>query len=398
MPTERSERRARLRSELALPFLVVATVAGGLWLAAPTALDSAGLLLDQNDPVRLADRAVDKALTPAVARREIEAALAAGDADLARSFVELARSRAIALDPGLLARVAEAGTAAAQAARTAKSFGMGLVTGEPEDGAGLAGTLLGDLFVFGDVRDAVREGGRLATGAEADELVLGLACVGLAVTAGTYVSLGVAAPARAGVSVVKAAWKTGKMGAGLAAFTARSLHGVVDLAQARRAVSASALLQPTVAARGLKAAVKLDKAEPLVDLVRDAGKVQAKAGTRAALDGLKLAEGPKDVARLARIAETNGGKTRAILKLGGRATLVLTTGAMTLFNWSFSALMSLIWALVLVKSLTERATRRALAFSKRRRARKAARMAARMAARAAVATPPLTPQTATQPA
>ncbi|MFL9828244.1 hypothetical protein [Rhodoplanes sp. SY1] len=394
MPTERSERRARLRSEFALPFLVVATVAGGLWLAAPTALDSAGLLLDQNDPVRLADRAVNKALTPTVARREIEAALAAGDADLAQSFVALAQSRAIVLDPGLLARVAEAGTASAQAARSAKSFGMGLVTGEPEDGAGLAGTLLGDLFVFGDVRDAVREGGRLATGHEADELVLGLACVGLAVTAGTYVSLGAAAPARAGVSVVKAAWKAGKMGAGLAAFTARSLRGVVDLAQARRAISGTALLQPAAAARGLKAAVKLDKAEPLVDLVRDAGKVQAKAGTRAALDGLKLAEGPKDVARLAKIAEKNGGKTRAILKLGGRAALVLTTGAMTLFNWSFSALMSLIWALVLVKSLTERATRRGLAFAKKRRARKAARMAAR----AAAAKPSLTPQPAAQPA
>ncbi|MDC7984614.1 hypothetical protein PQJ75_12820 [Rhodoplanes sp. TEM] len=391
MSPDRSERTRRARSDLALPLLVAATVAGGLWLAAPKAIDSAGLLVDQNDPVRLADRAVDKALTPEVARREIEAALAAGDAELAASFVELAQSRAIALDPGLVATVTEANTAAAGAVRTAQNFGRGLVTGEPEDGAGLAGTLLGDLFVFGDIRDAVREGGRLATGAEADELVLGLACVGLAVTAGTYVSLGVAAPARAGVSVVKAAWKTGRMGAGLAVWTARSLRGVVDLAAARRAVSGTALLQPTAAARGLKAAVKLEKAEPLVDLVRDAGKIQAKAGTRAALDGLKLADGPKDVARLAKVAEKNGGKTRAILKLGGRAALVLTTGAMTLFNWSVSALLSLIWALALVKSLTERTTRRVLAFGKWRRARRAAR-----AARATVAQS--LPQAASQPA
>ena len=45
-----------------------------------------------------------------------------------------------------------------------QSFALGLVTGEPNDMAGLAGTTLGDLFVFGDIRDAVREGTRLATG------------------------------------------------------------------------------------------------------------------------------------------------------------------------------------------------------------------------------------------
>ncbi|RAI42718.1 hypothetical protein CH341_18135, partial [Rhodoplanes roseus] len=248
MSPDRSAARRKRPSDFALPLLAAASVAGGLWLASPRAIDSAGLLIDQHDPVRLADRAVDKGLTPDVARREIEAALAQGDAELAQSFVELAQSRAIVLDPGLIARVADANSAAAGAVRTAQNFGRGLVTGEPEDGAGLAGTLLGDLFVFGDVRDAVREGGRLATGAEADELVLGLACVGIAVTAGTYVSLGVAAPVRAGVSVVKAAWKTGKMGAGLALWTARSLRGVVDVAAARRAVSGTAVLQPGVAA------------------------------------------------------------------------------------------------------------------------------------------------------
>ncbi|NVO16509.1 MAG: hypothetical protein HXX10_20980 [Rhodoplanes sp.] len=359
---------------MALPLLCAATLAGALVLAAPRAIDSAGLLLDQNDPVALADRVVAQRLDAEVARQEIEAALAAGDAELAQSFVELAQSRAVPLDPGLAAKVADANTAAAGAMRAGKSFGRGLITGEPDDAASVAGTLLGDLFVFGDVRDAVREGTRLASGAEADELVLGLACVGLAVTAGTYVSLGVAAPARAGVSLVKAAWKTGKMGAGLAMWTARSLRGVVDVAAARRAV-AGGWLQPAAAARGLREAVKLEKAEPLVDLVRDAGRVQAKAGTRAALDGLKLAEGPKDLARVAKIAEKNGGKTRAILKLGGRAAIALTVGAMTLAQWSFSALLWLIWLVALVKSLTERTTRRCLAASKRRRARRAARAA-----------------------
>jgi hypothetical protein len=377
---------------VALPLLCAATLAGALVLAAPRAIDSAGLLLDQNDPVALADRVVAQRLDAEVARREIEAALAAGDVELAQSFVDLAQSRDIGLDPGLTAKVEDESTAAAGALRAGKNFGRGLITGEPDDAASVAGTLLGDMFVFGDVRDAVREGTRLARGDEADELVLGLAGVGLAVTAGTYVSLGVAAPARAGVSLVKAAWKTGKMGAGLAAWTARSLRGVVDVAAARRAV-ADGFMQPAAAARGLREAVKLEKAEPLIDLFRDAGRVQAKAGTRAALDGLKLAEGPKDIARVAKIAERNGGKTRAILKLGGRAAIALTVGAMTLAQWSFTALLWLVWLLALVKSLTERTTRRCIAVSKRRRARRAARAAA-----AASTIPATTPDAASCPA
>ena len=74
---------------------------------------------------------------------------------------------------------------------TAGNFTRGLIVGEPDDLVSLAGTALGDLFVFGDIRDAVREGSRIAQGQEVDHLILGLAAVGIAVTAGTYASLGV---------------------------------------------------------------------------------------------------------------------------------------------------------------------------------------------------------------
>ena len=55
---------------------------------------------------------------------------------------------------------------------------------------------------------ALAPGTAVAQGpATADELVLGLACVGLAITAGTYATLGATAPARVGLSVAKAARK-----------------------------------------------------------------------------------------------------------------------------------------------------------------------------------------------
>src|SRR5258706_5621988 len=83
----------------------------------------------------------------------------------------------------------------------------------------------------------------------------------------------------------------------------------------------------------LREAVRVENARSLARLVGDVGRVQASVGTRAALDGLKLAEGPRDVSKIARLAAAKGGKTRAILKLAGRAAIVLTAGALKFSMW-----------------------------------------------------------------
>src|SRR5260370_27092970 len=159
----------------------------------------------KDDPPALADHMLDLSFDATVAKREIEAALGAGDADLAVSFLDLARDRNVAVDPGLADQVEAAKAAAASAGHAVASFAQGLVTGEPADVAGLAGTAVGDLFVFGDIRDALREGTRLATGQPTDELIIGLACAGLAITAGTYATAGAGAPVRLGLPLAKAA-------------------------------------------------------------------------------------------------------------------------------------------------------------------------------------------------
>jgi hypothetical protein len=331
----------------------------------PHGIEAGWLLANQDDPVALAERGLDKRFNTGVAGREIEAALAAGDADLAQSFLDLANERGIAVSPALVERVADANALAAQMKRAAGSFAHGLVSGEPDDLVGFAGTAVGDLFVFGDVRDALREGARLAKGEAVDELILGLACVGLAVTAGTYATLGAGAPARVGLSLIKAARKTGRMGAQLAQWTGRSLREVVDTA----ALTRTSLANPVLAVRAARGAVKLNKADGLVRFVGDVGRVQSRAGARAALDGIKLAERPRDMARLAKLAQKKGSKTRAILKLLGRGAIMLTIGLWNL-TWSmFWMLLSLLGFVASVKTATERATLRYLRRRKAKRAR-----------------------------
>ncbi|HMA74547.1 MAG TPA: hypothetical protein VKP67_24120 [Xanthobacteraceae bacterium] len=292
-----------------LLLMAVAACAIATCLALPRAQESYALLYAQDDPPLLADIAVAKAMSAPLAETGIKNALDAGDADLAASFLELAHDRGIAVDPAVAARVDAANGTGAQVIRTAASFGHGFVTGAPDDLAGLAGTATGDLFVFGDIRDAVREGVHLARGEPADELVLGLAGAGIAVTAGTtYATAGAAVPTRLGLSLVKAAQKTGRLAAPVAEWMARAVRQAIDTKMLGAALSKASVTAPTEAVRLGRDAVKLDRAEGVITMMRDVGRVRAAAGSRAALDGLKLSEGPADVAKLARLAETKGAR------------------------------------------------------------------------------------------
>jgi hypothetical protein len=348
---------------------VCATAFALLW---PHARDAGAVLSAQDDPARLSDLQLDSAFRndPSLAVENIEAALAAQDADLAKSFVDLAAARGISTPDELSLRVAAAVREENSTERIAKRFFIGLVTGNADDGASLSGTVAGDLSAFGDVRDIMREGKHLAMGEQTDRLLLGLAATGLAVTAATFVSVGGAAPVRAGLTLVKDARKTGRLGEGLSRWVGRSARDMIDLRKLQNAAAAGTLARPRQTAVALKAAIRAEKAGGLVRLAKDVGRIGEKTGTRGALDTLRIAEGPKDVARAARLAEAKGGQTRAIIKLLGRGALLLTAGAFNLAMWVFSAVLALFGFLSSIKATTERLTLSWLQRSKARRLRR----------------------------
>jgi hypothetical protein len=353
-------------------------------LLGPHARDAGAVLAAQDDPAELSDLKLNSALRndADVIRQNIEAALAAGDADLAGSFVALAGEKNISLDEELSRRVSDAVTEENSSSHFAKRFATGLVTGAADDVGSLSGTVAGDLFVFGDVRDVVREGKHLAMGEDTDRLVLGLATAGLAVTAATYVSIGGVAPVRAGLTLVKDARKVGRLGEGLTEWAGRSARDMVDTPMLQNAVASGSVARPGQTLSAIKAAFHAEKAGALVRLAKDVGRVSEKAGTRGALDTLRLAEGPEDVARAARLAESKGGQTRAILKMLGRGGLLLAAGTFNLTLWVFGALLALFGFLSSIKATTERFTQ---SWLDRKKARRLQKQMAAMSAQPAVA-------------
>jgi hypothetical protein len=190
------------------------------------------------------------------------------------------------------------------------------------------------------------------------------------VTAATYVTVGGAAPVRAGLTLVKDARKVGRLGEGLTQWAGRSARGIVDTPMLQHAVATGSVARPAQTLTAIKAAFRAEKAGALVRLAKDVGRVSQKAGIRAAQDTLRIAEGPKDVARAARLATAKGGQTRAILKLFGRGGLLLAAGAFNLTLWVFSALLALFGFLASIKATTERVTQAWLTRKKARRLRR----------------------------
>jgi hypothetical protein len=334
------------RLAVTLSLGVAVLLAAAATISLPGGVDATRSVLAADDPVQTAELALDRQFNASVATREIDAALAAGDLDMARSFLELAAERELAIAPALREKVEAAERDASKASSKAVSFARGFLTGKPEDVASAAGMLTGDLFVFGDVRDFVREGWRGLRGEEVDLLVAGLAGTGIAVTAGMYASGGLAAPARAGLSVIKAARRGGHMSAPLVRL------------------------------------LKLEQREGLIKFASNLGTVQSRAGMRGALDTLKVAEHPKDMAKLATLAAVKGGKTRAIVKLLGRGAIFLGTSMFTLASWMFWALFNLLALCVAAKRTAERIT---LRHCERRRIARLRRENERLAMAAAAA-------------
>ena len=374
------------RSKIIWMTAMVAVSGAALAATSPRAHNAIALLAAQDDPAELSDIRIDSALrnNQYVINDQIEAALEDHDAGLAESFVGLASEKGISVPDELSHRVSEAVAEESSSSHLARRFASGLVTGNADDAASLSGTVAGDLFVFGDIRDVVREAKHLIMGEDTDRLVLGLATAGLAVTAATYVTVGGAGPVRAGLTLVKDARKVGRLGEGLTEWAGRSAREMVDSPVLQNALVTGSVMRPGQTASAIRAAFHAEKAGALVRLAKDVGRVGERAGTRGALDTLRIAEGPEDVARAARLAGSKGGQTRAILKLLGRSGLWLAAGAFDLALWVFGALFALFGFLSSIKATTERMTQ---SWLDRKRARRLRRQLA--AAAPAMASAPI---------
>lgn len=241
------------------------------------------------------DETVGRELRASAGRIEalMRASLDEGDLDGAAAYAALAPQLGQVLPAALLERLDTARAAVDTPAMQARRCAEGAIAGTMTDGISVACTLAADFTVFGDLRDLVVQGSRWAAGQDYDRVLVGLSAVGLGATAITAASAGLAAPARAGLSVVKAAKRAGQVPPALG-----------------RAVAAELRL---VAKGGSPA--RLTRAAGAVDAVR------AEHGTAEAIRMMRHAGSVEDLGEVASMYGRFGRFARPVMALTGKTSI-----------------------------------------------------------------------------
>jgi len=315
------------------------TAAGVMVL--PNARDAARLLAASDDPAAIADFRLSR-LTGGDYISAIDAALRVEDPELAASLVNLADSRGIPISPADRQKVDEA--QGFDVGHLLDEAWRGAAEGDASTESGLAGAVLADLSGIGDVRDILREGTAYLDGGEYDTLTLGLAAVGLAATGATVFSLGTAAPARVGVTVLKTAHRAGKLSPLLRRELVTLARNTVDGDALRAVVGRIKTGDIGGARRALSGAFRSAPLNTLKTTAADLGTITTTAGYRATAETLKIANSSADLGKLRLLAARMGKGFRGGLALLGGAALTLGGLALTLSGWIATAALWLLAA------------------------------------------------------
>ncbi|HCL66959.1 MAG TPA: hypothetical protein DIC56_19405 [Rhizobium sp.] len=298
------------------------------------------------DPVRLAEYRLYAAGTGEFVD-QIETAIAEQDYAYATALYELGLRYGHDLPPDLRER-AEA-TWAQRAYASGSRAARGFVFGSVDSGAEIAGSLTSDLIGVGDLRDFSVQGFSYVAGRDYDPLLLGLSAVGIGLTAASYGSAGAAALPDAGISLIKNAYRTRKLSRPLTAYFWKTATRLVDGKVLKTELAAMADEGAVGLGRLEKAAAKvldrqaakslLDDAEVLTDIGR-------KGGMRSSVAVLSLADGPKDLRKLQRVAGHFGDESHAVFRFLGRSVLRVGYGLYAVLSALASLAMILIVALI----------------------------------------------------
>lgn len=149
--------------------------------------------------------------------------------------------------------------------------GRGAITGTGSEPAELGGAIIADLFVFGDIRDLIIQGGTWLKGGDADEMIVALSAGGVLLTVAPEVDVGAA--------VLKTARKMGALSDTMA-----------------RAIAQAA-----------RKAYKTRNAEPVKEITRDVTVLIQRARPAGAVWILKHLDDPAQLRRVTRFSLTPEG-------------------------------------------------------------------------------------------
>ena len=251
---------------------------------------------------------------------EIDQSIENSEFDDARMYLDIARSNLYKLDYAKYeSEIKRKDTSFTKVKTQVSSFAKGFAKGESSDMAGLVGAVSADFTVVGDVRDLRKQYSHYSDGEDVNELIALLSGVGVGLTAITVVSLGSAAPVKAGASIMKVAVKTNRL-------TSRFQKQVVKLGRnvfnwttfVRLSKQDTSFRNIRVAA---KQAYKPRAVEPLKKIATQVNAIRKSTSSMDTIQLLKYVETTDDLRHLEKVSLKHGTKTKGLMKLVGKGSI-----------------------------------------------------------------------------
>lgn len=264
-----------------------------------------------------------EATPPGELDRRIKAALDTGDIAGAEQFKSLSDTLDRPIAPQTQTELADAQTVTATVLRNTGQFLTAYVTGHGDTAAGLAGAVISDLTVVGDVRDLAIEGGKAMSGQDYSQFLLAIAAVGLAAEGAVLATGGSSLTVKAGMSVLKAAKRTGNLTADFGRVLvrqAKEMRIVRSLSRPAR-VSGEAAVPARLARSEARAAHAAGAGGDLLTTVSTIGRVTRTAGPGETVRLMRYVRNADELEDIAGMSTRFGRNTRAVIELTGKTAL-----------------------------------------------------------------------------
>lgn len=252
--------------------------------------------------------------------KEIEAAIVNSEFDDARMYLEIAKSNSYTVDYQKYYSILKTRDTDFNRLKTqVTDFADGFISGESSNMYGIAGSISADFTVVGDVRDLHNEYTKYEQGKPVNELIIALSGAGIGLTALTVGTLGSAAPAKAGTSVMKLAAKTQKITLRFQMYLIKLGRNIFDWPVFARVAKQGKGLKNL--RRAARQAYHPEAIKPLQDVAKSVNTIRKSSSVADTVHLLKYVETTSDLRRLEKVSLKHGTKTKGLFKLLGRGAL-----------------------------------------------------------------------------
>lgn len=294
-------------------------------------------------PIEKAVKAEVTAMTsPGQINRKIMDALEKDDIEDADMYFEVAKFLNYDMPTSTVNKINDAHELSATVVRNTYQFGEGFVTGKGDSNAGLAGAVTSDLTVIGDLRDIATEGTKMISDQEYSELVLGLSVIGVGVTAATIATGGGGIIAKAGISLVKAAKRAGRMTNEFATLLTRLTSDAVNFPLLRQTLRGVDLTDLTKTQRVLSDYGRNVRAARLMPILNRLGEINDTVGPAETIRLMKFMKTGEHLDDVTGMTKRFGVKSRGIMELTGKTALRSFKTTFRVVEWLAESLAGLI--------------------------------------------------------